>query len=126
MQVTLTDMTGGCWACRDRQDGASQRKAVELYKELQGIMQEKYGSENDSNAMLLRTLSDTLGKLQQYGKTPCMLDHFPQCAPLPSSQPPQGVGDASVDLAKQADRHTSNSKAKAKERQTKEPQVRGS
>ncbi|KAL0041673.1 hypothetical protein WJX79_000444 [Trebouxia sp. C0005] len=53
---------------KERQDEASRRKAVELYKVLQRIMQEEHGFDNDQNAMVLRVLSDTLESLQQYGE----------------------------------------------------------
>jgi hypothetical protein len=58
-------------ACRDREDTASRRKAVELYKVLQRIMQEEHDFDNDQNAMVLRVLSDTLESLQQYGEPLC-------------------------------------------------------
>ena len=60
-------------ACRDREDAADRRKAVELYKVLQRIMQQEHGFDNDQNAMVLRVLSDTLESLQQYGKPLCRL-----------------------------------------------------
>lgn len=63
---------GSC-VCRERQDEASRRKAVELYKVLQRIMQEEHGFDNDQNAMVLRVLSDTLESLQQYGEPLCRL-----------------------------------------------------
>ncbi|DBA83627.1 hypothetical protein WJX77_005721 [Trebouxia sp. C0004] len=53
---------------KDREDTESRRKAVELYKMLQRIMQQEHGVENYQNAMVLRVLSDTLESLQQYGE----------------------------------------------------------
>jgi len=58
-------------ACRDREDAADRRKAVELYKVVQRIMQQEHGFDNDQNAMVLRVLSDTLESLQQYGEDLC-------------------------------------------------------
>ncbi len=58
-------------ACRDREDAADRRKAVDLYKVLQRIMQQEHGFDNDQNAMVLRVLSDTLESLQQYGEPLC-------------------------------------------------------
>ncbi len=54
--------------CRESQEKAARCRAVELYKELQQVVQDEHGFENDQNALVLRMISDCLATIDQYGE----------------------------------------------------------
>lgn len=58
-------------SCRGQKDRAARCRAVELYKELQHIVQKKHGTGNDQNALVLKMVSDALETIDEYGKGHC-------------------------------------------------------
>ena len=67
----LPSQAHGVCVCRDSKEEAGRRQAVELYKTLQGVVQQEHGFQNDQTAMVLRMVADSLDSVGQHGMPCC-------------------------------------------------------